>query len=670
MASSLSYPSPLLRPQQHNDRARVRVLQPHAHNFDCARADAAIGHRLLSYPDPSSALAFFLSLPYIPTSPFPYNALLRTLYRSRAHHDVLYAYALLRSRSVTCDRFSLPLVLRSASALSHLPVGLDAHSLAIKTHLSSSLSVVTALVDFYCSCGLPFYARQLFNRGHPRDVILWNTMITGLVKCGQFHDAQDLFDQMPERNISSWNTMIDMHCKIGNIDSARILFDEMPERDVISWNTMISGYAKMNDCDAARELFDVMPIRDSVSWNAMITSYVHSRRFHEALSLFRMMQSASARADGMTAVAVLQACTHLGALDLGKWMHRYIRRYKIKMDMFVTTALINMYGKCGSIDDARKVFDLSTNKDVFLCATMIEVSAMYGKVEEVFEVFDSMRSAGIKPNDVTFVGLLKACAHVGLLETGMKYFDIMMREFGLTPKMEHYGCMVDLFGKAGRLDEAYELIRSMPMEPSPVVWSSLLSACNIHGNVSLAEKMARHLIELEPENCANYVLLANIYSKANKWDKAAKTRRLMKEKGVVKTPGCSLIEVSNGVHEFFAGDRDHPRGEEIYKMLNDMAVKLKRSGYEPCMFSALHDVDREGKEQALLHHSEKLALAFGLITTETGSAVRIVKNLRVCDDCHLFLKLASKCYSRNIILRDCHRFHHFSDGSCSCSDYW
>ncbi|KAJ0988787.1 hypothetical protein J5N97_007143 [Dioscorea zingiberensis] len=671
MASSILFPPPPHPPPRHHQyHSRNGALQRHSLNFDRAGDDAALGHRLLSYPDPSSALAFFHSLPFIPTSPFPYNALLRTLYRARAHHDVLSAYALLRSRSVSCDNFSLPLALRSASALSHLPVGLDAHSLAIKTYLSSSLSVLTALVDMYCSCGLPGHARQLFDRAQTRDVVFWNTMIAGLVKCGWFVDAQDLFDLMPERNISSWNTLLDMHCKVGDIDYARRLFDEMPDRDTISWNTMISGYAKVGDCDAARVLFDLMPKRDLVSWNVMITSCVHSRRFHEALELFRMLQGEGVRADGMTVVAVLLACAHLGALDLGRWMHRYIRSHRIQMDLFVTTALVDMYGKCGSINEARKVFDLSTNKDAFLCATMIEVSAMYGKVEEAFQVFDYMLNLGIKPNDVAFVGLLNACAHVGLVETGMKYFEKMKREFALTPKMEHYGCMVDLLGRAGHLDEAHELICSMPMKPSPVVWSSLLSACKIHDNLSLAEEVACRLIELEPENCTNYVLLANIYSKANRWDDAAKTRRLMKEKGVVKTPGCSLIEVGNGVHEFFAGDRDHPRREEIYEMLNDMVVKLKGSGYEPCMFSALHDADQEGKEQALLHHSEKLAFAFGLITTEEGSAIRIVKNLRVCDDCHLFFKLASKYYGRKIMLRDYHRFHHFSDGSCSCSDYW
>ncbi|XP_008778188.2 pentatricopeptide repeat-containing protein At3g62890-like [Phoenix dactylifera] len=605
-----------------------------------------------------------------PSPPFSYNTLIKAFALSGAHLDALRAYALMRARSVPPDPFTLPAVLRSAAAFPSLATALEAHGLAVKSGLDTRLPLRTALVGAYCSCGHPDFARRVFDRTDGRDAICYNTMIAGHVKCGEFELARDLFDRMPERNVSSWNTILDLYCKMGDVRAARRLFDEMPERNIVSWNAMISGHAKAGDFVAARELFDLMPERNVVSWNAVIGCYFHCGLFSETLDLFRMMQATDMKPNEVTVVAVLPACAHLGALDLGQWVHAYIQKQRIKMDLYVTAALVDMYGRCGSLEDARKVFDHAMKRDAFLCSTMIEVFAMHGRAQEAFQVFDFMRSEGIWPNDVTFMGILRACAHGGLVEFGLKYFNMMMAQFKLMPKVEHFGCMVDLLGRAGHLEEAHDLILGMPMEPPPMVWASLLSACKIHGNVKLAEEVAFHLIELEPQSCANYVVLSNMYSKANRWEDAAKIRRMMKEKGVVKKLGCSSIEVSNGVHEFLAGDKHHRHCKAIHEMLDQMAVRLKREGYVPCTSSALHDMDNDGREQVLLHHSEKLALAYGLISTDKGTTIRIFKNLRVCDDCHQFLKLASKHYDRQVIVRDCNRFHHFVGGSCSCSDYW
>ncbi|XP_077210008.1 pentatricopeptide repeat-containing protein At5g66520-like isoform X2 [Tasmannia lanceolata] len=601
---------------------------------------------------------------------FFYNAMIKGYSETGAHSVALHLYSLMRVQSIPCDSFTFPPVLRSSSTLKRIDIGQELHGLVSKKGFGSKVIVQTALIDMYCACGFPNYARQLFNRVPERDVICWNTMIAGYVKCGEFGSARELFDRMPMRNVSTWNTLMDMYCKCGDVETAHRLFNEMPERDIISWNAIISGYAKGGQCVDARRLFDEMPKRNVVSWNVVITCYMHNRCFVEALELFRMMQVSDIRPNEVTVVAVLPACAHLGALDMGQWIHAYIGRNRIKMDVYVNTALINMYGKCGSVKEAKRVFDNAIVKDCFLCGTMIEVLAMNGKADEAFEIFEYMKSKGIKPNDVTFVGLLKACSHTGLVDIGVRYFDMMRKEFGLMPKVEHFGCMVDILGRAGFLDEAHELIKSMPMEPHPVVWGALLSSCRIHGNVKLAEEVALHLLELEPESCGNYVLLSNIYSKAGRWDDAVKIRKLMKEKGVQKKPGCSSIEVNNGVYEFFAGDRAHTQCIEIYEMLDQMVRSLKEEGYVPHTSSVLHDVESDGKEQALIHHSEKLAVAFGLLSTERGSVIRIVKNLRVCDDCHLFMKLVSKYYGRQMIVRDCNRFHHFRDGYCSCSDYW
>ncbi|XP_020597528.1 pentatricopeptide repeat-containing protein At3g62890-like [Phalaenopsis equestris] len=636
------------------------------------RRHTVLSHLLLHFSSTSSSLLLLRSLSASPDSPFPFNSLLSSFSHSGFHLHALEAYSILRSLSVPIDSSTLPPLLRSAAFASSIPAGLDAHVLAFKTGLTDHLPIATALIRFYFALGLPTLSRSIFDRCRTRDSVLWNTAIVGFIHSHDFDAARQLFDEIPsrDRNISSWNTMVDMHCnKLGDVDMARKVFDQMPKRDVVSWNAMISGYARVGNCKSARKLFDEMPERDLVSWNAVIACYVQNGYFSEAIELFRKMQGAKKfRPNKVTVTAVLPACGHLGALDLGRWIHSYIKRQRMAIDLQMSTALIDMYGRCGCIEDAKTVFDQSPRKDTFLCSTMIEVLSMHGMAEEVFSVFNYMRMEGIKPNDCTIVGLLKACAHQGLVEEGLRWFNMMEEELGLSPKVEHYGCVVDLIGRAGKLDDAYQLILNMPMEPTPVLWSSLLNACRIHGDVELTEKVGRHLVELEPESCGNYVLLWNIYSANRRWEDAESVRNLMKERGIAKRPGCSSVEVRNEIYEFFAGDRNHPRCGEIYEMLYRVAGRL---GYDPWRSLELLEEggDRRHKN-GLIHHSEKLALAFGLISTEEGTTIRIIKNLRVCEDCHLFLKLASACYGRKVIVRDCHRFHHFVDGSCSCLDYW
>ncbi|XP_031476303.1 pentatricopeptide repeat-containing protein At3g62890-like [Nymphaea colorata] len=603
-------------------------------------------------------------------SVFFWNAMIKGYQQNGDHMEVLRLYFQMRSCGFDSDAFTFPVVLRSCSPLKRIREGKGIHGLVLKTGYATNVIVQTALMDLYSLSGCVASARQVFDEMRERDVICWNTMIAGYSRCGDFANAEELFHKMPEKDESSWNTLIDMYCKAGDVEAARRLFDEMPKKDIISWNAMISGYVHIGDMEVARLLFDEMPRRSVVSWNVVITCCVHHRRFTDALDLFRKMQRSDVRPNEVTMVAVLPACAHLGAMDLGQWIHAYIDKNRIRMDVYVTTALIDMYGKCGNVEEARRVFEMAKEKDAFSYSTMIEVLALNGKAEEAFQIFSYMQSHGLKPNGVTFVGLLTACSHAGLVEKGRMYFNMMKSEYNLEPKSEHFGCMVDLLGRAGYLDEAFELIKSMPMEPHVVVWGALLNACRIHGNVKLAETVGFRLIELNPTNCGNYVLLANIYAKANRWDDSVRVRKMMKDRGVVKKPGCSSIEVNNSVHEFIAGDNSHTHCARIYRTLQEVTERLKREGYVPEVSSALHDVDTNEKMQALSYHSEKLAVAFGLLSTTPGTPIRIVKNLRVCEDCHVMMKMISQHYDRNIILRDCNRYHHFNNGSCSCSDYW
>jgi pentatricopeptide repeat protein len=329
-----------------------------------------------------------------------------------------------------------------------------------------------------------------------------------------------------------------------------------------------------------------------------------------------------------------------------------------------------MYSKCGSIEDAFQTFDVMSERNVISWNAMIAGCAQHGCGKEALKLFAQMPQAGIEPDHISFVSALSACSHSGLVDEGLQLFDSMCRDYCIAPREVHYACMIDLLGRAGRLDEARDFMKTIPFAPDAYVWGALLGACRLYGNIDLGKHAAECLFQLEPHNAAKYVLLSNIYAAAGRWDDVAKVRKIMKDRGVQKQPGCSWIEVKNKVHTFMVEDKSHPQTEEIYSTLEELARQMEAAGYVPDTNFVLHDVEMEQKEHSLYHHSEKLAIAFGLISTLPGLPVRIIKNLRVCGDCHTATKFISKIVEREIIIRDANRFHHFKDGLCSCGDYW
>ncbi|GAA0143392.1 hypothetical protein LIER_04087 [Lithospermum erythrorhizon] len=465
--------------------------------------------------------------------------------------------------------------------------------------------------------------------------------------------------------------LVDLYSKDGDVYCARKVFDRMPERSLLSMTTMMTGYAKNGDVDEARLLFDRMGERDVVCWNVMIDGYAQHGRSKEALGLLReMLLANNVRPNEVTVVAALSAVGQAGELESGHWIHAYVKSNGLEVNVLVGSALIDMYSKCGSLEDARLVFDGMIDKDVVLWNSMIVGYALHGFSREALKLFDEMIIKRIRPTDITFIGVLNACAHAGLVSDGWRYFDLMASEYSIKPKVEHYGCMVNLLGRAGHLEEAYQLIKTMKIDPDPVLWGTLLDACRIHKNVSLAEEIVKFLLEHNRMCPGNFVLLSNIYAAAGSWEGVERVRVTMKKNGILKEPGCSSIEVNNEVHEFLAGDLKHPMSKEIYEMLEEINKLLKARGYIPHTDVVLHDIDAIDKARSLEVHSERLALAFGLISTQPGSTVKIVKNLRVCPDCHTVMKLVSKITGRKIVMRDRNRFHHFANALCSCGDYW
>lgn len=466
------------------------------------------------------------------------------------------------------------------------------------------------------------------------------------------------------------NNLIHMYVNFQALEEARRIVDKTLRKDAVSWTTLITGYSRWGLVDEAYEIFESMPERNSVSWNAMIAAYVQCNRFHEAFALFEKMRAEKVELDKFVAASMLSACTGLGALEQGKWIHEYIERRGIVLDPKLATTVIDMYCKCGCLEKAYEVFNQLPTKGVSSWNCMIGGFAIHGKGEEAIGLFKKMVKEGVVPDSITFVNLLCACAHSGMVEEGRYYFQHMTDVYGVECKMEHYGCMVDLFGRAGLLGEATNLISEMPMTPDAGVLGALLGACRIHGNLDLGEQIGRQLIELEPHNSGRYVLLANLYAKAGRWEDVGYIRKLMNDRKVKKVPGFSVIELNGIVNEFIAGGTTHAETEHIYAKIDEMLDRIRSVGYVPDTEGALHELDEEGKENPLSFHSEKLAIAYGLLNSKPGETLRITKNLRVCRDCHQASKLISKVFDREIIVRDRNRFHHFRNGECSCKDFW
>ncbi|CAN6457797.1 unnamed protein product [Victoria cruziana] len=520
---------------------------------------------------------------------------------------------------------------------------------------------------------LQFYTCILRSRLAP-DLYTFPFVLKACTQLSDIRQGETIHGQAIKFGFCSYvyvgNALIHMYGFCGHVETARQLFDEISEQDVVSWNSMVSVYAKLGDAREARALFDAMPERNVVSWSAMIACYVQQGSSKDALNMFSQMQADKVMPHESTLASVLSACAHLGALEQGKWVHAFVRSNGLKLSIILGTALIDMYSKCGCVDLALKIFHEMHEKNLLAWTTMIKGLAMHGHGHKALELFTDMLGLGIKPDDIAFIGVLCACTHAGLVDEGRQYFEKMSRVHNVSPKVEHYGCMVDLLSRVGQLDEARKLVETMPMRPDSLIWGALLAGCKFYGNVELAEYVAKHLIRLEPENSGVYVLLANIYAASGRHGDARRLRAKMKTEGLVKTPGSSIIEINGTIHQFLVGDTSHPQITKIQEMWEEIERLIKLEGYVPDRTQVLFDIDEEDKEEALSQHSEKLAIAFGLLNTSYDTVIRIVKNLRVCKDCHDVSKFISKVYKREIVVRDRTRFHRFKGGTCTCNDYW
>lgn len=441
------------------------------------------------------------------------------------------------------------------------------------------------------------------------------------------------------------------------------------ETDVFVGAALIDMYAKCGCVGSARQVFDKVVERDVVCWNSMLAAYSQNGQPDNSLALCREMAFAGVNPTEGTLVISISASADSVLLPQGKELHGYSWRHGFGSNDKVKTALVDMYAKSGFVKVARSLFEMLTEKRVVSWNAMITGYAMHGHANEALDLFEEMKGK-VLPDHITFVGVLAACSHGGLLDEGKMYFRSMVNDYFIRPTVQHYTCMIDVLGHCGHLEEAYNLILEMRVEPDAGVWGALLHSCKIHGNVEMGELSLEKLIELEPDDGGNYVILSNMYAQAGKWEGVARLRDLMIDKGLKKSIACSWIEVRNKIHAFLSEDTSHLESEAIYAELKRIGKLMKEAGYAPQIGSVFHDVEDDEKANMVCSHSERLAIAFGLISTTVGTRLLIIKNLRVCEDCHVAIKFISKITGREITIRDVNRYHHFKDGLCSCGDFW
>ncbi|PIA29828.1 hypothetical protein AQUCO_05800121v1 [Aquilegia coerulea] len=622
------------------------------------------------------------------------------------------------------NHFTLSCAFKCCGSVSDLGMGKKIHGWMLINGIGLDITLENSMVDFYVKCGDFDCAKRVFEMMAEKNITSWNIIIGAYLAMGDMDTSIELFSRLPSKDVASWNTIIIGLIRHGCLKRALELFYEMCRtRAVFNDNTysialllaaslsatevgrqihgyvfrmgydqnkfirssIVNMYSKCGELDKASKILNKEPqksenihtstsncglLETNVSWSSIISGYVQSGRTEEAFELFRRMVCEAVEMDPFTLTSIAAACADVGVSEWGRGIHTLIEKLGYIIDDVLVSAMIDMYAKCGSLHDALSLFRQTNSRNIVLWTSMISGCALHGQGTEAIRIFQMMLEKRIRPNEISFIGVLSGCSHAGLVEEGHVYFRSMHEHYGIAPQVEHFTCMVDLLGRAGHFNEAKEFIYSNNVSHLSSVWKALLSACQIHKNFELGKWVSKQLHQIEPFNSESYVLLSNIYSTTHRWKEAAETRSLMQKRGFKKHPGQSWIRLKNQIHTFSVGDRSHPQAAEIYSYLEKLIGKLKEIGYSSNTNLVMHDVEEEQREILLGFHSEKLAIAYGIMSTPSKTPILVLKNLRVCVDCHSAIKYISQITGREITVRDAHRFHHFSGGYCSCGDYW
>ncbi|XP_071737378.1 pentatricopeptide repeat-containing protein At1g31920 [Rutidosis leptorrhynchoides] len=555
----------------------------------------------------------------------------------------------------------------------------QSHCLILKLGLVHSSFCTSNLISTCAlsNWGSMEYATLVFEQIDNPNLYQFNTMIRGHIKDMNLHEAILLYEQILEMGIQPNNFTYPsllkgcacLHRLKEGMQFHGHVFKNGLEDDVFVKNSLISMYGKCGEITKSCSVFMQMidSDRNLATWSALIAAHATNEMWSECLSLFQELTSQSCwRAEESVLVCVLSSCTNLGGIDSGRSTHGFSIRNLSGLNVIVETSLLDMYLKCGSLVNALTIFERMKEKNQWSYSVMISGMALNGYGTEALTLFSEMLEKGFEPDEVVYVGVLTACRQTGLVEKGLDFFIKMNVDHKIEPTIQHYGCLVDLMGKAGKVKEAFDLIKNMPIEANQVLWHSLLDACKVRQDIELGEKVAERLLKLNSETHSPHVILSNMYAKAQKWENVALTRKEMGQKGLMKTPGFTFIHVKRKVYKFVSNDNMWAR---VSDMNYQMEWQLKFEGYSPDTSEVLLDVDEQEKIERLSRHSQKLAIAFGLIHTSQGSTIRIVRNMRMCKDCHTCTKMISSIFERRIIVRDRNRFHHFENGTCTCKEF-
>ncbi|XP_024545067.1 pentatricopeptide repeat-containing protein At2g03880, mitochondrial [Selaginella moellendorffii] len=563
-------------------------------------------------------------------------------------------------------------------ALADLRLGKLIHSCVLEAGLESNTVVATALVNMYGKAGCLDEATRVFRGLGRKDLVSWTALMSAYSREDLYREALQLFREMTLHGVKlnevGYISVLDAFGCPDALAAGRSVHECILETgyafSVNVANAAIRMFGRCSSVQDSWNVFEKMAVKDVISWTNISTTLVQHDRCSSVIQLYRLMQLDGTKPDRSYFAFLLQACATLSAAAEGRLAHRRIQECGYdSSDGVLGLGIINMYGKCGNLRAAHEVFDGMSERDTVAWTTIISGYAHHGHSEESLLMFWRMQQDGSKPDGVSLLCVLSVCSHAGLVEQGWDFFLDITKEFGVEPGEKHYGCMIDLLGRSGDLEAAEVMIRRMPFQATAMNWAIFLAACKVHSDTERGKRAAEKVLELEPVPAA-YVSLSNIYAAAGEWDQVDRVRSAMKAMGLQKDPGRSSIEVNSRVHEFWAGDKSHPRAAEIYGLLESLTRQMEGSGYVPDTKLVLLNVSEEQKERLLCFHSEKLAIAFGLLSTPAGSSLRIIKNLRVCGDCHTAAKFVSRIAGREIFMRDSQRFHHFQDGHCSCGDYW
>ncbi|CAI8592890.1 unnamed protein product [Vicia faba] len=593
------------------------------------------------------------------------------------HLEVFETFKNMQLAGVKPTYMTFASVIKSCASLRELLLVRLMQCRALKSGFTEHHSVVTALMVALSKCKEMDDAFSLFLlMEEGKNVVSWTAMISGYLQNGGTDQAVNLFSQMRREGVKpnhfTYSAILTVqHAVFVSEMHAEVIKTNYEKSSSSVGTALLDAYVKVGNISDAVKVFEKIEAKDLMAWSAMLAGYAQTGETEEAAKIFRQLIKEGIQPNEFTFSSIINACAApTAAAEQGKQFHAYAIKMRLNNAICVCSSLVTMYAKRGNIDSAHEVFKRQKERDLVSWNSMISGYAQHGQAKKALEVFDAMQKRNMEVDAVTFIGVITACTHAGLVEKGQNYFNSMINDHHIYPTMKHYSCMIDLYSRAGMLEKAMDIINEMPFPPGATVWRTLLGAARVHRNIELGELAAEKLISLQPEDSAAYVLLSNMYAAAGNWQERTSVRKLMDKRKVKKEPGYSWIEVKNKTYSFLAGDLTHPLSNQIYSKLSELNIRLKDVGYQPDTNLVFHDIEDEQKETILSQHSEKLAIAFGLIATHPEIPIQIVKNLRVCGDCHNFIKLVSLTEQRYIVVRDSNRFHHFKDGSCSCGDYW